>query len=633
MTLEFTDNQLAASFFDQQPQPAFWMTPIVDDGQQIIDFEYRYCNQEFYHYTGLKPEVVVGNRLSNSPAISSPEARKRLFEELLNVYQNGHRTKDWIFNADLNKYYSYTRNRIGGGVLTVLQDRTEEFEMMRQLEEQKTLVDRILVNSSNGISVTEMIRDANGTIIDAATILANDAAVKFTGLPKDIYLSKKATELDPNILQSPYGQMCLNTLATGEPSFSQYFLEVTGRWLELTISKMDDDHLIHIFTDVTPIKEAQLQSEQAAERLRAVFNASQSGMFIFAPVKDDAGEVGDFRFVITNPSFASYIGQTPDVLKDELGSKWFPGYLTNGVFDMYKKTYLTGETLRQDVHYNVDQHDLYLDLMSTKIHDEVLITFNDYSNIKKAQLELEKLVEELRQSNVKLEEFAHAASHDLKEPIRKVSVFSGRLKNSLSNRMQEDERKMFERMENATERMSLLVDDLLSYSHVTMTEFQMEEVDLNRKLRLVLADLELPIEEKKATVNIEPLPVVKGYRRQLQQLFQNLVSNALKYSKPDQPPIITITSSITTGDKTPLKLPPRQQFHLIQVKDNGIGFEQENAERIFQMFHRLHGRTEYAGTGIGLAIAKKVVENHKGYIWAESEPGKGATFNVLLPAI
>ena len=148
-------------------------------------------------------------------------------------------------------------------------------------------------------------------------------------------------------------------------------------------------------------------------------------------------EVVDFRFVITNPSFAGYVGQTPDVLAVELGSTWFPGYLTNGVFDMYKKTYLTGESLRQDVHYHVDQHDLYLDLMSTKVQDEVLVTFTDYTHIKKAQLQLEKLVEELRQSNIRLEEFANAASHDLKEPIRKMHVFTDRLKANLEDRMNE----------------------------------------------------------------------------------------------------------------------------------------------------------------------------------------------------
>ena len=181
-----TDNELVVSFFDQQPQPAFWMTPVFGDDQQIIDFEYRYCNQEFYTYTGLEPKIVIGNKVSNSPAVSDTETRRKLFDELRNTYEDGHRRQMWIYNPHLNKYYSYTRNRVAGGVLTVLQDRTEEHRMMQQLEEQKRLMDSILTHSSNAISVGKMIRDESGKIIDIKTVLVNDAAVKFTGIPKEV---------------------------------------------------------------------------------------------------------------------------------------------------------------------------------------------------------------------------------------------------------------------------------------------------------------------------------------------------------------------------------------------------------------------------------------------------------------
>ena len=176
MTQAFTDHQLAAAFFDQQPQPAFWMIPVFT-GDEVTDFEYRYCNQAFYDYTGLTPENVIGNRVSTSPAIADPAARKILFKELLDVYHNRHQPKKWINNGHLNKYYSYTRNRVADGVLTVIHDGTEEFKMMQQLEQQKQLMDSILTRTSNAITVGEMIRDENGKIIDIQTILVNDAAV------------------------------------------------------------------------------------------------------------------------------------------------------------------------------------------------------------------------------------------------------------------------------------------------------------------------------------------------------------------------------------------------------------------------------------------------------------------------
>jgi light-regulated signal transduction histidine kinase (bacteriophytochrome) len=241
---------------------------------------------------------------------------------------------------------------------------------------------------------------------------------------------------------------------------------------------------------------------------------------------------------------------------------------------------------------------------------------------------------ELASSNAKLEEFAYAASHDMKEPIRKVIVFSDRLKNSLRERMNETEISLFERMEKATQRMGLLVDDLLMFSHVSEKPLEMEEVDLNKKFENVLADLEMLIEEKQALIAVGRLPTVRGYRRQLQQLFQNLIGNALKYSKPDTRPEITLTCKVVKGDEIPsaaMQELPERSFYQVEVRDNGIGFEQKYAENIFGIFQRLHNKAEYEGTGVGLSIARKVVENHNGYIWANSQPGKGSTFHVLLP--
>ncbi|RYF45086.1 MAG: hypothetical protein EON99_00405, partial [Chitinophagaceae bacterium] len=231
-------------------------------------------------------------------------------------------------------------------------------------------------------------------------------------------------------------------------------------------------------------------------------------------------------------------------------------------------------------------------------------------------------------------QFAHAASHDLKEPIRKVHFFIDRLKTRLEGKLSDEDQHMMERVETATDRMRLLVDDLLNYSHVRRGQLELEDVDLNKKVNLIMGDLELMITEKNARISVAPLPVLKGYRLQLQQLFQNLISNALKYNKPGVPPAIEITASTVTGSDSGISVVPedvQKTFHLIEVKDNGIGFEQQYAERIFNIFTRLHGNLEYAGTGVGLAIVKKVIENHNGYISAQSEPGKALRSNFCYP--
>jgi PAS domain S-box-containing protein len=254
--------------------------------------------------------------------------------------------------------------------------------------------------------------------------------------------------------------------------------------------------------------------------------------------------------------------------------------------------------------------------------------------VKERTAELESINQELKRSNGNLEEFAHAASHDLKEPIRKILFFTDRLKTQLQDRLKEEELFSFVRIEKASQRMSALIDDLLLYSHVSQRPHDMESVDLNEKMIKVLEDLELDIHQKEAIINISPLPVIRGYRRQLQQLLQNLVANALKYNRKGVRPVINIHSEKVTGKEAGFisGSEQHQTYHLIKVSDNGIGFDPEDEDRIFQMFQRLHGNTEYSGTGVGLSIARKVTDNHQGKIKAEGRPGEGASFFIYLPA-
>ena len=379
-------------------------------------------------------------------------------------------------------------------------------ERTNELQDKNKLLDNILTHSSNGISVSEMIFDESGNVVDALTILANEAAIKFSGLPRDIYLTQKASAVDPNIIGSPYGQACVNTLRTGKPTVMQYFLEFSSRWLELTVSRMDDAHLIHIFTDVTSIKTTQLQ--------------------------------------------------------------------------------------------------------------------------------LERSLEDLKYANANLEEFAYAASHDMKEPVRKIRYFSSRLKEELQDKIDANQLRHFDRLENASSRMLNLIDNLLEYSQATKGTSLVEEIDLAKSIQQVLDDLELEIQKRGARVNVGELPAIKANKRQMHQLFLNLISNALKYCKPGIAPEIMIASRVVTGKEA---LPDfardirENRFHHITVSDNGIGFDQKYAESIFNVFTRLHSDVQYRGSGIGLSIVKKVVESHNGLIWAESVPQRGSTFKILLP--
>jgi PAS domain S-box-containing protein len=315
----------------------------------------------------------------------------------------------------------------------------------------------------------------------------------------------------------------------------------------------------------------------------------------------------------------------------EAHNKGMKRFLATGVSHVLNKTIEVPA-----LHKNGTEFFISLTISQTVHNDKIafLAFIRDITEQKKNALELERTLEALSRSNASLEEFAHAASHDLKEPIRKIHIFTDRLKHSLAEKMTPDEITFFERMEMATKRMTLLIDDMLEFSHVSLKPHEKEDVDLNEKLKRVLEDLEVVIEEKKAQINYDGLPVVKGYSRQLQQLFQNMVGNALKYTKPDVPPIVHIKATKVTGEMMTEQVPVLEKgmvFHHIIVQDNGIGFDQIDAQRIFQMFQRLHGNAKYKGTGVGLSIARKVVENHDGYIWAEGAPDQGAQFHILLP--
>ncbi|MCW3081224.1 ATP-binding protein [Segetibacter sp.] len=250
-------------------------------------------------------------------------------------------------------------------------------------------------------------------------------------------------------------------------------------------------------------------------------------------------------------------------------------------------------------------------------------------------IKLDSINSELLRANSSLEEFAYASSHDLQAPLRKISIFVSRLKGELWQQLNEQQRELFNRITRSSDRMSALMNDLLIYSYVSKGAGATFEIDLNLEIKDVLEDLELDILEKGAKFSVESLPKVIGDKRQFQQLFQNLISNSIKYTKPDVAPMIEISSSAVTGYEAKESLPIEvadRHYHLIQLKDNGIGFNQEYAEDIFKVFTRLQG-ANYSGTGIGLSIVRKVAENHHGFVWAESKPGEGTVFKILLPVV
>jgi|GEM_PF-2866547 len=236
----------------------------------------------------------------------------------------------------------------------------------------------------------------------------------------------------------------------------------------------------------------------------------------------------------------------------------------------------------------------------------------------------------LESSNRELRDFAYAASHDLQEPLRKITTFGDRLRERSADALDETARDYLARMQNAAVRMQKLIESLLLYSRVTTKAEPFTTVDLGQVVREVLSDLEVRVEATGAVVEADGLPVVHADPLQMRQLFQNLLGNALKFRRPEVTPVLRVLASAEAVESEPEA--PSSRWWEIRVVDNGIGFDPKYAEKIFGVFQRLHGREQYEGTGVGLAICRKIVERHGGTITASATPGEGATFVFRLPA-
>jgi signal transduction histidine kinase len=399
-------------------------------------------------------------------------------------------------------------------------------------------------------------------------------------------------------------------------------------------------YIIHSLFEITE----KVQVEEKLNSVRGIERAYE--FFMNAPVI--IGYVRGDHYVIelANEGLLKVWGRTKEVIGQPL-LQAIPELGEQGIKPLLDNVRKTGEPffayeLPLVFTHHGKQETVYFDFVYQPFyendHDEiatgVISVGHDVTRQVRAR-QLEKSLEELKYTNANLEEFAYAASHDLKEPVRKMQFFSNRLKEELNDKLNDAQKNLFERLENASIRMQKLIDDLLEYSHAAKDSSLSEDVNLNDKIKAVMEDLELEIQKKQAKIMSGMLPTIKGNRRQMQQLFQNLISNALKYSKPGSTPEINICAKRVKGKDVSGDLPPEQgekMFHLIEVTDNGIGFDQKDANEIFKVFTRLHGNMQYQGSGLGLSIVRKVVENHRGFVWAESNPGQGSSFKVLLPA-
>lgn len=374
----------------------------------------------------------------------------------------------------------------------------------------------------------------------------------------------------------------------------------------------------------------EVENRKLAEGLlRSVLDSSPYSVSAFRSIRNEAGEIVDFEYLMVNDVSVGTMNRSREELLNSTLLQVTPGNKESGLMEIYRNVVETGETRRVEEFYDEDGFEAWFSITAVKQGDGFVVTYLDITQQKRREEELIEKTYALQQSNEELEHFAYIASHDLQEPLRKVRAFGDRLKNVYEDQLDDRGKDYLDRMQNAAERMQILIDDLLKFSRVSRSDRNFEPVRLDKVLEDVIEDLEIEINKRKVELNCPTLPMVNGDAAQLRQLFQNLISNAIKYTPTERTPKIDISCDEMPRDGRISS--EEENCWRISISDNGIGFDPKYKEQIFVIFQRLHGRSEFSGTGIGLAICQKIVLNHGGIIEADSIPGEGSVFNVYLP--
>ncbi|WP_126661329.1 PAS domain-containing sensor histidine kinase [Haloterrigena salifodinae] len=498
-----------------------------------------------------------------------------------------------------------------GRIVVAIDDITDQKERERLLRREYNQTEKLLRTAPIAIAV----QNAEGE-----TILTNQRAQESLGLSDQEFIGESDDGGEWVIYDSDGERLSTDempaarVLETGSPVFNEELVvdHPEGERLQFRVNATPlrgpdggVDRVVTAAEDITELKRRERQLEHRKSELETELSE------ILGRISDAFYALDDeWRFTHLNEQAAEILRQSRE---DVLGRKVWTTF-SDDTEGIYREQFQQAMETQEPVNFEVYAEDLdtWLEYNVYPSESGLSIYFHDISERKEYQRKLE-------QSNERLEQFAYAASHDLQEPLRMVSSYLQLLESRYGDELDDDGEEFIEFAVDGAERMRQMIDGLLAYSRVDTQGEPFEPVDLDTVVDAVCEDLQMKIEETDAEIVAESLPRVRGDESQLQQVFQNLLSNALEYSG-DEPPRVEIAAERA------------RSTWRISVTDNGIGIDPNDQERVFEVFERLHSREEYDGTGIGLALCQRIIERHEGSIWVDSEPGEGTTFSFTLPA-
>ncbi|MEM7425617.1 MAG: PAS-domain containing protein [Pseudomonadota bacterium] len=644
-----TQQREDAAAFDQVLADVF---DGVDVGLAVFDPDLKLirANDLYYHLCGYSKETTPdGTRLQElmSRALSSQnydpaEIDSAIATSILRLKVGG--THKFRFQTAAGKYIGVTRHRNpDGNLIETVQEITGIDAQMEGLDRLKSIAE---------IAHSRMMHALDAMVDGFALYDPDDRLVVY---------NQKYIDLNPHISDlikpgASYEVMLREAVARGgfnlrgmDPeAFIQWNVQrhfnpgephelqlSSGHWVRVLDKQTEDGSIVGTRTDITELKQREIEVEKISgdlDRTTDQFDVALNNMIQGLCMFDS-----EQRLLLCNRQYLEMYGFSPDVVK--------PGMHLS---DIMRYSISLGNYRDEDAQAALQaRHDPDRLKKRTTIKQFLrdgrvmavmnepmpnggsIATYQDITVLERHESQLVAYTKKLERSNRELQDFAYVASHDLQEPLRKIEAFSDRLLRKHGDLLPDDGKMFVDRMQNAAMRMRELINDLLGYSRITTKAKPFQQVDMQELLTDVLGDLQMALQDSQGRVEFEDLPKFDAEKTQMRQLFQNLLSNALKFRKPDVAPLIKITADKTTRTD---EAGNSEDFWTFRLADNGIGFDNAYKDQIFTIFKRLHGRFEYEGTGIGLATCRKIVERHNGHIDADGVPDEGATFIIELPA-
>ncbi|RAJ15762.1 ATP-binding protein [Arenibacter echinorum] len=624
-----------------------YFTPIYNIAGEVEDFTIVFSNDKIESVLGRKPNRIAQSKMSELVPINFENG---IFEELTKVINEGTTRKfEKHFHYNGHEFwFRTTAVKMEEGVLTTSIDTTSEREFTRnlkdlneQLEKQnhnlietKSFLNNILESTSNTVSHLVTERDANGKIIDFKYLFTNTESENLTGKQVDEVIGMSISKIYPFVHETGLYDLMVKCANNGtiETHETEYPLKEKRVWVHTTINKLNDGITLTSYdsTQIINAKQRLLELNEQLMVQNSILNDAEA-----------VAKIGSYRWNIEteeatmSDNFFRLLGCEPMEFK--------PAPENYRPFVHPKDLKVYDEKINQALEKKIISHYTYriitkngkvkyLQNTGHFLKTEFIGVVKDITKELKNEQKLKDKNLELKRTNSELESFNRVASHDLQEPLRKIQMFISRIIDSNSSNFTEQQTQYIDKVQSSANRMQTLIKYLLSYSRLSKKKKDFQQVDLNLVLEKVQEDLEAPIRESRVEFVIGDLPEVRGVPFQLEQLFNNLISNSIKYHSIQNTPKIEIDCKKMESTSIPDNFNKKtKEYYCISVKDNGIGFEQANAQKIFELFQRLHQKNEYSGTGIGLAICKKIVEKHKGHIVAHGHVNKGATFFIYLP--